>query len=209
MQGKPVSRSSRVRRGAVAGAAAALCAGALSAAAFGSGASSTVFLISNQGPDITPAQCQAMGGCGPTVTAPLRLARGQTYLVHVTGTISVWGFWVAHPCGHPLARPAYPIPGVPNTPTGDDAVFRFAIHLRPANGRCVRLPIKMGLFQINLGSGWFVPTAVGNPSKPSRDHGDQHPYTFMVTGQGERPRFRFVDNHPSDNDGEFKITVSS
>jgi hypothetical protein len=181
-------------------------AGALSAGAFGSSGSTTVFLVSNQGADITPARCQTMGGCGPVVTAPVVLAAGQQYKIHVNGTISVWSNWPPGFCGHPL-RARYPTPG-PNAPTSDDAVFRFAIHLRPSNGVCAPLPRKTGLFQINLGSGWFSPTAVGNPTKPSRDHGDQHPYTFVVIGHGAQPRFRYVDNHPSDNSGKLKIVVS-
>jgi len=188
------------RSGAVAGAVAGV-AGVLSAGALGSTASgATVFLDSNHGPDITRAQCNAMGGCGPTVSAPVVLEAGKHYTIQVSGTISVFGYWVAHPCGHPGAHPIYPTSG-PNNPTSDDAVFRFAIHSR---GPCSNLPRRTGLFQINLGQGWFSPTPAGNPSRPTRGI---HAYRFEVVGDGAAPSFRFVDYHPSDNTGAFRIVV--
>jgi hypothetical protein len=190
---------------AAAGVAAIAVAGALSAAASGSPASSTVFLISNRGVDITEPQCDAQGGCGPEVSDPMVLAAGQSYTVKVSGTVSVWNVWSDRPCGHPL-KAAYPTPGR-NTPTSDDAVFRFAFRTRALG--CPPLPRHMGLFQINVGSGWFTPVAVGNPTRPSGDdHGLQHPYTFIVKGIGAHVEFRFVDPHPSDNSGKFKIEVS-
>jgi hypothetical protein len=191
---------------------AALAAGAsgiLSAAALAGTPATTVFLRSNEGPDISQAACRAAHGCGPTVKASVLLSAHQSYTIRVTGTISVWNFWAAAHCGTPEPRPEYPTAGE-ITPTGDDAVFRFAIHMRDPSGRCDPVPFRSGLFQMNLGSGWFSPSALGNPRTPSRDHGDdQHPYAFRVIGQGVAPRFRFVDYHPSDNHGKFKIVISA
>jgi hypothetical protein len=187
--------------------AAVLAIGAASAALAAS-PSVTVFLQSNKGPDISRAQCAAMGGCGPTVEAPIILKAGQSYSIRVTGTVSPWSFYI-NPCGKPEPRPEYPTPGLV-TQTAEDAQFLFASHLRGSAGQCHTLPFKRGMFQINLGSGWFHPIAVGNPSQPSGNVGkDQHPYTFRLIGQGVRPRFRYVDNHPSDNDGAFKIVISA
>lgn len=168
-----------------------------------------VYLASNAGPDITAEACAAQHGCGPMVSAPTVLRAGQSYTIRVQGTISAWSYWVAHPCGNPEPRAEFPTPG-PLTPTSDDAQFRFAIHLRPI-GSCAPLPRKTTLFQINLGSGWFHPIAVGNPSRPSqrRSESDQHPYLFRVIGQGVAPSFRYVDYHPSDNNGKFKISISA
>jgi hypothetical protein len=136
------------------------------------------------------------------VTAPVVLLPGHTYSVRVTGTIAVWNFWPSKFCGHALPRPLYPTPG-PNVMTSDDAVFRFAVH---SNVRCPKLPFHTGLFQINTGSGWFVPTAVGNPQQPTG--GAEHPYRFLIHGQGVAPQFRFVDYIVSDNHGSFRIVIS-
>jgi hypothetical protein len=52
------------------------------------------------------------------------------------------------------------------------------------------------------------PIANGDPSKPSANkRTTQHPYTFSFTGEGVAPQFRFVDFHPSDNSGQFRITI--
>jgi hypothetical protein len=204
---KSLSVAHRGRRLSLAALAGVLAAGAGSAVALGAAPGTAVLLQSNRGVDMSQAECNAHGGCGPTVRAPVVLAAGQSYTIRVTGTISVWGTW-SNPCGHPEPRPEYLTPGVPVTPTGDDAVFRFANHT--TNRDCRTLPRKTGLFQINLGSGWFSPTAVGNPSSPHGNQGgEQHPYTFRVTGQGKPPQFRYVDFHPSDNDGALKIVISA
>jgi hypothetical protein len=178
---------------------------AVPATAGGSAASRTLFLQSNRGADISPAACNARHGCGPEVFASEALSTGRRYTVRVSGTISVWSFWVRQPCGRPEAAPEFPTAGA-RTQTSDDAQFRFAVHLRP----CRQMPFKMGLFQINLGRGWFHPTALGNPSTPSGDvNGEQHPYSFLVVGRGVEPGFRFVDNQPSDNNGAFRIVISA
>lgn len=204
-----MSRRARIKRvGRRGGVAAAGASALFSAVALAGTPATTVFLRSNEGTDTTPAACRAAGGCGPSVKAPVVLTRGQSYTIRVTGTISVWNYWAPQHCGTPEPRPEFPTGG-PVTPTGDDAVFRFANHVRGTNGRCDPLPSRSGLFQFNLGSGWFTPTALGNPSKPSGNRGeDQHPYWFRVSGLGAAPRFRFVDWHPSDNHGKFKIVIS-
>ena len=199
----------RIGRRAGLATAAAGATGILSAVALAGTPATTVFLKSNEGRDTTQAACNAAHGCGPTVAAPVVLTKGQSYTIRVTGTISVWNFWASQHCGTPEPSPEFPTAG-PVTPTGDDAVFRFASHVREANGHCDPLPFKPGLFQFNLGSGWYTPTALGNPTKPSGNRGeDQHPYWFRVTGLGAAPRFRFVDYHPSDNHGKFKIVISA
>ncbi|HEY6396699.1 MAG TPA: hypothetical protein VIX82_04515 [Solirubrobacteraceae bacterium] len=165
-----------------------------------------VFLASNKGKNVTRAEC-ARHGCGPQVTAPILLDSGRHYKVVVTGTVSVWEFWPA-PCGQPEARPEFATSPRP-TPTSDDAQFRFAFHIAGRRD-CRPLPSKTPLFQINLGGQWFHPIAVGNPSSPSGDHGDvQHPYTFLVIGAGSKPKFRFMDYHPTDNSGKFRIAISA
>lgn len=194
----------RARRAAALTIGAASAAGALSAGAIGSPHSTTVFLASNHGHDMPQSVCAARGGCGPEVSAPVVLRAGTTYSIVVTGTVSVWGIWSPRTCGSPEPRPEFPTGH--ETPTGDDAVFRFAYH--SVGNDCRLLPQRFGLFQINLGGGWFSPTALGNPSAPSGDHGRvQHPYEFRVVGLGHKPMFRFNDFHPSDNNGAFKIVI--
>ncbi len=194
---------SRLRRTAFIAFAATGAASLLGSAAFASGHRTVVFLASNNAPDVTPEMCMASQGCGSQVTAPVTLKAGQGYAIRVTGTVSPWSYW-HEPCGKPEPRAEFPTPGAV-TPTGDDAQFRFAIHLH-----CHRsIPFTMPLFQINLGSGWFHPIAVGNPSKPSGNRGKvQHPYTFRVLGEGVEPQFRYVDYHPSDDNGQFKIVIT-
>jgi hypothetical protein len=204
LYGKRILLTSRLRRTGGAAACALATASALSAAALGSTAATTVFLSSNRGHDISQVECIARGGCGPEAIAPVVLVNGRSYAIRVSGTISVWSFWAANPCGHPRPRPEFPTPGQ-ITPTGDDAVFRFAFHVHFSGDRCEPVPRRTGLFQINLGSGWFSPTALGNPARPAR----AHEYSFRVVGQGFEPRFRYVDYHPSDNDGKFRIVISS
>src|SRR5215475_11023752 len=116
---------------------------------------------------MTKAACQALGGCGPTVAARTALAAHRRYTIRVSGTVSAWNFWADTPCGKPERRPQFPTSKT-TTPTGDDAVFQFASHL-PNGADCPQLPAKTSSFQINLGDGWFHPTAAGNPSRPSRD----------------------------------------
>lgn len=190
--------------------ATAAAAGGAVAVAAPSG-TSTLYLNSHgsAASDVSRAQCVAEGGCGPTVAAPSALISGQTYTIQVSGTVSAWDAWGYKRCGKPQPSPEYKSPGVASTPTEDDAQFRFA--WTSQGGACPKpLPQKSGLFQMNLGNGWFHPVAVNDPSRPSRDrNGLQHPYIFQVTGTGATPQFRFVDYHPSDNDGEFKIVISA
>jgi hypothetical protein len=178
-----------------------------SSAALGASSETVVYLASNKAKNISQSECIRRHGCGPEVTAPVILDSAHQYMILVTGTVSVWEFW-PKACGKPEARPEFPT-RPRNTPTGDDAQFRFGFHLADRKD-CRLLPFKSGLFQINLGSGWFHPIAVGNPSQPSADQGDvQHPYTFLVTGHGSEPKFRFVDFHPTDNSGKLKIVLSA
>lgn len=197
----------RLRRTMFTAFAASGIAAVIGTAALASGHRTTLFLVSTNAPDVTQATCVAAQGCGPTVTAPVTLKAGQGYAINVTGTVSSWSYW-HEPCGTPESHAEFPTPG-PVAPTGDDAQFRFAIHLR-LHGRCSRpVPFKLPIFQINLGSGWFHPVAVGKPSKPSGNHGKvQHAYTFLVVGQGVQPQFRYNDYHPSDNNGKFEIVIS-
>jgi hypothetical protein len=144
---------------------------------------------------------------GNSVFAPIALTSGKTYTLTVAGTFSAWADWPHRRCGQPEPSPVYNSPasdGQAVTTVGDDALFTFA---RPLySGRCPSgLPRYEGLFQINLGSGWtrFVPTG-GVPKKPTSN---DHVYSGTVVGQGAVPRFRIVDWHPSDNDGQLLITI--
>jgi hypothetical protein len=178
-------------------------------------AAPTVFYLdSYNATDATQAFCSANllpnptpPGCGNEVTAPMVFASGHTYLVLVSGAVSAWGGWPAVHCGTAEPSSYYPSSGVPNEPAGDDAQFRFAVPL--ATG-CPTLPKQTSLFQVDLGSGWFHPVGIAHPSKPSKDYPKlklQHPYLFTFTGEGIAPQFRFIDWHPSDNSGQFKIVV--
>jgi|ERR1700677_2527159 len=179
------------------------------------GARTTFYLNSYEPADQTHSFCAGENmllsttppGCGDSVTAPVVLASGQSYLLLVNGAVSAWGAWPVVHCGTAEPSSAFPSPGRASTPAGDDAQFRFAVPL--ASG-CPALPEKTSLFQVDLGSGWFHPIAISNPSTPSKDYkklGLQHPYLFKLVGEGVAPQFRFVDYHPSDNSGEFKIVV--
>jgi hypothetical protein len=145
---------------------------------------------------------------GNSVTGPDVLVSGQTYTLEVQGTYSAWGDWPYHRCGRPGVSPVYRSPasdGNPVEPVGDDAVFRFAQPLY--TGKCPHdFPKVTGTFQVNLGNGWkpFVPDG-GVPKHPTRN---THAYTATIVGEGVQPRFRIVDWHPSDNDGQFLITIS-
>jgi len=146
-------------------------------------------------------------GCGNVVSAPIVFENGVTYTVKVVGTVSAWGQWPYRKCGKPEPAPEFSSPSRPITPTGDDAQFRFAETF--STSKCKLLAKKSAFFQVNLGGGWYHPIAVNNPIIPSGDFtGDQHPYTFSFAGLGLAPQFRFVDWHPSDNDGQFQITVN-
>jgi hypothetical protein len=148
-------------------------------------------------------------GCGNSVTAPVVLTGGGSYTVNVSGAVSPWGEWPFRRCGKPDPSSQFASTGITNRPAGDDAQFRFAVPL--FTGKCVHLPKKASVFQVELGSGWFHPVANDNPSKPSNDNnkaGEQHPYTFTFVGEGIAPQFRFIDYHPSDNSGQFKIVIS-
>lgn len=165
-----------------------------------SGASSSSFFLDSYNAN------NASGG--NSVTGPSALVAGQTYTVKVQGTFSAWAAWPRR-CGEPRGSAVYASPPSdrqPVTPVGDDAVFRFAHPL--FIGKCSHhRPFPTGYFQVNLGNGWkpFVPDG-GVPRGPSRD---THPYTATIIGQGVKPRFRIVDHHTSDNNGQLRITISS
>jgi hypothetical protein len=170
----------------------------------------TLRLNSRSTKDVTPRACLASHGCGPSVTASIVLAANTRYLVKVTGAVGVWsgGNWALGTCGKPNRAPEFGSPGAPSAPVGNDAQFRFASPKFAA--KCMALPVTSGGFQMKLSnrSAWFHPIAENHPRKPSTDrNGRQHPYTFIVYGLSARPRFRFVDYHPSDNDGEFRIQI--
>ncbi|MGO9882222.1 MAG: hypothetical protein ACLPV4_04305 [Solirubrobacteraceae bacterium] len=145
---------------------------------------------------------------GNSVSAPITFVDGHTYRITVSGTFSAWGAWPHRRCGKPEPSAVYLSPasdGQTVTAVGDDALFEFAHPLY--KGRCTSgLPRYQGLFQINLGSGWhsFVPTG-GIPSRPTRN---DHVYKGTIIGTGTVPRFRIVDWHPSDNNGQLRITIS-
>ncbi len=148
-------------------------------------------------------------GCGSEVTAPVVLASGTSYTATVTGAVSAWGSWPFNRCGKPEPSSQFASPGISNKPAGDDAQFRFAIPLYGI--KCHFKVQKTAYFQANLGGGWFHPVAVNGPSKPSGDNKsptEQHPYTFTFVGEGVAPQFRYIDHHPSDNSGQFKIAIT-
>jgi len=150
---------------------------------------------------------------GNSITGPQVLVNGQTYALTVQGTFSPWASWSHRRCGLPEPSAVYPSPAAdhqPVTAVSDDAVFRFAQNVDP--GPCPSYPRRSFQFQINLGSGWkpFVPDG-GVPAAPSDTSSDAandtHPYHKTIVGQGVKPMFRIVDHHPSDNNGQFKITI--
>jgi hypothetical protein len=138
------------------------------------------------------------------------LSANTRYLVKVTGAVGVWGLqtWTLGKCGKPSRAPEFRSPGAPSAPAASDAQFTFASPKFAV--KCEALPIKSGTFQMKLSDrrAWFHPIAENRPRKPSTDrNGEQHPYTFIVYGENARPRFRYSDYHPSDNDGEFRIQI--
>jgi hypothetical protein len=143
---------------------------------------------------------------GDARTYPLRFFTGKSYTIIVTGDFSAWGDWPGRHCGNPEPSPLYSSFGRPDTPVGDDAVFRFARPLYRRDCPSV-VTYATNYFQINLGTGWkpFVP----NGGIPSRPAGGEHLYAETVTGLGTAPQFRIVDWNPRDNSGELKITVTS
>jgi hypothetical protein len=191
--------------------------GIFALAATPAGAATTTFYLDSYNPvDGTPAFCSGANmmatttppGCGNAVTSPV-VFNPTPYTVVVTGAVSAWHEWPFRRCGRPDPSAEFATPGKFNEPVGDDAQFRFAKPLYI--GKCPPMPKKSSFFQVNLGSGWFHPIADGEPTKPSGDVGKppiQHPYTFTFTGQGVAPQFRFVDFHPSDNSGQFKIVAT-
>ncbi len=208
----------RIRSGALLRAmtAASVALGITALAAAAADAAPTKFFLNSYNPtDAAQAFCAASlmeptspPGCGNTVTAPIVLESGRTYVVLVNGAVSSWGAWPADHCGTAEPSSEFPSPGIANEPAGDDAQFRFAIPLNPAS--CPALPKKSAFFQVDLGGGWFHPVAISNPTKPSKVYKKlklQHPYLFKFVGEGVAPQFRFVDYHASDNSGQFKITV--
>ncbi len=178
--------------------------------------SSSLFLDSHDPGNCVPAVYPMRDLCGsspppqsPTVTS-VELNAGARYRIHVSGTINPWGGLGPKKCGNPEPAVQYPSPGQAPVPGADDAQFRLAL-TRDFGQPCRRhaYPQKAPHFEINLGHGWFHPIAVNNPSHPSRDtRGEQHPYTFLVTGQGQPVEFRYADYQPSDNNGQFKITIT-
>jgi hypothetical protein len=180
-------------------------------------ATTTVYLDSYSPTDGSMAFCTGANlvgpttppGCGDSVTAPTVLTAASSYTVTVVGAVSAWGAWPYRRCGKPEPSSEFASPTATNRPAGDDAQFRFAVPLY--TGKCVKLPKKSTYFQVDLGGGWFHPIANNNPTGPSNDNdkaADQHPYTFTFIGEGVAPQFRFIDYHPSDNSGRFKIVIT-
>jgi len=190
-----------MRRGGLLAAGLLATAGLAAPAASAHAPTATVFLDANGGPRTPHRICVAEHGCGPQVTAPVVLAQGEPYIIEVSGTVSPWNYW-HDPCGTPEPV-VYPTAG-PQTPTGDDAMFRFAYHVHTKKG-CPRLYRRTHFFQMNLGSGWVAPNPLGNPTEPA---GGDHSYAILVTGEGQAPSFRYIDIDPADNSGAFRITVA-
>jgi hypothetical protein len=141
---------------------------------------------------------------GNSAQASTTLTVGKKYLIEVKGTFSAWQDWTtSSSCGTPGAAPIFDSPGLPTTPTGDDAVFRFASPRSAGSCPAHTYPYVSHLFQINLGSGWQPFTPIIKRARPTANH----TYFTVVTGQGSAPLFRVVDWHPSDNDGELRITI--
>jgi len=136
----------------------------------------------------------------------LVLADGQHYTVTVKGTFSAWRGWAAYRCGKVAPAPIYRSPGRPDDPTGWDAEFKFAY---PAYGKATcdkaSLPKRASVFQVNSGSGWSHPSAVGGPfGKPKKSH----TYRYDVVGQDQPLGLRIVDNETRDNNGRFRVQIA-
>lgn len=162
-----------------------------------------------------PANAVA-GGVTTQTAAPL--AAGQTYVVRVSGSGSLWrpsdfpspAAW----CGAPDARPIIePTPGAEATVAAVDPALVFAspvgsfLYGRAAcvDSEAQDLPYASGL---KFGTRGVLNPAVpigGQPAAPN----PAHTYAYEVTGDGTPLQFQFADVHTGDNSGIFTIDVFS
>lgn len=145
--------------------------------------------------------------CGPEKVLPVKLTLGTAYLITVKGAVSLYSdqaWYHLGPCGPSSPDPTYPSPHATATPAGADPEFVFATP--KVTSSCPKLPYKSTLFVVKLtrhGS-WVHLVPMGDPARPTK----HHVYVFKVVGRGYRPAFRYFDYHPSDNDGEFRISIA-
>ena len=151
----------------------------------------------------------------PSVKTSGNLARGEFYVVEVSGTLSYYrnSLWRFGPpagdlgaravCGTPEAAPMFPS-ALTSGPVGFDAEMAFA---RPAIARrcqAPRLPRTWNNFQVSLGRGFGHPTPVfGRPAVPARSH----TYTYVFEGRDTPGTFRLVDTPANDNYGALSIRI--
>ncbi|MBJ7472381.1 MAG: hypothetical protein JHD16_13830 [Solirubrobacteraceae bacterium] len=158
----------------------------------------------------------AVAGGVTTQTAPL--LAGQSYVVRVSGSGSLWrpsdfpspAAW----CGTPDTKPIMePTPGAEATVAAVDPAMVFASPVGAflyGRGACVDsnendLPYASGL---KLGTRGVLNPAVpigGQPAAPN----PAHTYLYKVTGDGTPLQFQFADVHAADNSGIFTIDVLS
>ena len=174
-------------------AAAALPVGSASAAMTGT---ETLLLDSQRKP--------ADGVSSDSARTDETLAAGDYHLAVVRGTFSHWAknLWERDrtPCETPDRKPVFSSPGMPDGPVGQDAFFVFA---RPPGFHCP-VPYAWNGFQVDLGSGHFVPTPRGGmPSAPPGDN----VYRLLLVGEDQRASFRLLDTNTADNYGMLEIEV--
>jgi hypothetical protein len=151
----------------------------------------------------------------PSVTTSGVLARGQFYVVEVSGTLSyyqpaLWRFGApaADPnaravCGTPEAAPMFPS-AVPGGPVGFDAEMAFARPVIARRCASLRLPRTWNNFQVSVGRGFGHPTPVfGRPTAPARSH----TYVYLLKGREKPATFRLRDTPANDNYGRLSIRI--
>ena len=147
-------------------------------------------------------------------TSELTLKSGKQYKIIVTGTWSRWGasYWQTLPtgwstCGTPERFAQIPSLVAPFGKVSSDAETNFAKLDYQPNCASTSVNSTIGAttsFEINLGSGFYHPSAVGGPfTTPAPGH----VYTYRVTGQGSKPQFRVVDQNTQDNYGQLAIAI--
>ena len=134
-----------------------------------------------------------------TITSSTVLASGQSYVITVQGTYSLWNLALAQ--GTPDANAMFPgsVAGRVSTQVGVDAecVFAFPTGNHPTLGHT-------NAFQVNLGSGASHIEPSGGPFA-TRQPGNL--YTYPVVGRGSAATFTIADTPIADNYGLLRIMI--
>lgn len=169
----------------------------------------------------------ATGATPPVVGTAGPMPAGQTFLIVIRGTVSVWGAgqWAKPgPCGLAEDRPRIDSAGPNNTPTGIDAQTVFATPADASFGlrfNCTTTGLPIALSKLDTpereNGGIRADTGVtpGTFARLVPDGGSvdvpnvDHTYSYTVAGQNKPFFFRFDDDVYTDNDGAFQVLVTT